>query len=204
MGHVKQLQATQRYSVRKTNMWPQIPSPLNELWATRMQLQTTVRKVPSGSPWELPFAARLTFLATENNAFKKSLQVTHETWGLPPTARPTGRLAEYLWRKHTSMLPPPILELKSLRTPRKSAWSFSRMISSTISLACYMGKEVTVSLKYSARHLGVRASIVANWPLSEEICFHQMWKMSESARCTRLQFLCAIVYLSLSKESFCF
>lgn len=81
MGHVKQLQATKRYSVRKTNMWPQIPSPLNELCATRMQLRKTIRKVPSGSPWELPFAARLTFLATENNALKKK-KLTGYTWNL--------------------------------------------------------------------------------------------------------------------------
>lgn len=36
----------------------------------------------------------------------------------------------------TSILPPPAREVKSLRTPRKSAWSFSRMISKTISFAC--------------------------------------------------------------------
>lgn len=73
-GHVRQLQATEPYPLRKTNMWPQIPSPLNEFHTTRMQLKKTIRKVPSGSPRELLFfAARLTLLATEHNAFKNKL-----------------------------------------------------------------------------------------------------------------------------------
>lgn len=73
-GHIRQLQATEPYRLRKTNMWPQIPSPLNELCTTRMQLKKTIRKAPSGSPWELLFfAARVTLLATEHNAFKNKL-----------------------------------------------------------------------------------------------------------------------------------
>lgn len=109
------------------------------------------------------------FWQQSTSLFKSSLQVTCETRGLPPTAHPTGRLAEYSWRKHTSMLPPPILELKSLRTPRKSAWSFSRMISSTISLACYMGKEVTVSLNLLCLPSQRWASIGANLPVGEDL-----------------------------------
>lgn len=73
MGHIKLLQATQPYPLRKTNTWPQIPSPLNELCTARMWLQKIIREAPSGSPWELPFAARLTLLATEHIAFQKQL-----------------------------------------------------------------------------------------------------------------------------------
>lgn len=53
-GHVRQLQATELHRLRKTNMWPQIPSPLNELCTTRMQLKKKDNyKLPSGSPQEL-------------------------------------------------------------------------------------------------------------------------------------------------------
>lgn len=42
---------------------------------------------------------------------------------------------------------------------------------------------------------------MANLPLSEEICFRQMWKMSKSARCARLQFLvCYCVLQSFERE----
>lgn len=93
-----------------------------------------------------------------------------------------------LWVQLTSILPPPALEVKSPRTPRKSAWSFSRMISRTISLACCKNKKYQWGKILEKDSTGWKARIRVRISVTQDCEGAHCWQGWESWGTATLRF----------------